>query len=120
MFVDWHYYNFANFLMVKIHSNDIVCLVSRGHSCHSRSRVSNEITLTLILSVEQTSFAIDSVKDTQTTVQAMQAASKQLKVEHKKINISEIEDMHDDLAGVYLSVAFCTLILSLCFTNDTF
>lgn len=70
------------------------------------SQMSHWNILTLILSVEQTSFAIDSVKDTQTTVQAMQAASKQLKVEHKKINISEIEDMHDDLAGVCLSVAF--------------
>lgn len=49
--------------------------------------------------MEQTSFAIDSVKDTQTTVAAMTAASKQLKVEHKKINISEIEDMQDDLTG---------------------
>lgn len=56
--------------------------------------------------MEQTSFAIDSVKDTQTTVAAMQAASKQLKVEHKKINIAEIEDMQDDLTGQYIEF-FC-------------
>ena len=54
--------------------------------------------------MEQTSFAIDSVKDTQTTVAAMTAASKQLKVEHKKINISEIEDMQDDLTGKSVSL----------------
>ncbi|CAM9801105.1 unnamed protein product [Phaeothamnion confervicola] len=40
--------------------------------------------------VEQTSFAIDSIKDTQTTVAAMKAANKQLKMETKKINISEV------------------------------
>ncbi len=71
--------------------------------------------------VEQTSFAIESVKDTQTTVQmfffviflipsptvvvclrqvaAMKLASKTLKVEQKKINLSDIEDMQDDLTG---------------------
>ncbi len=49
--------------------------------------------------VEQTAFAIESVKDTQTTVFAMKAAAKTLKAEQKKINISEIEDMQDDLAG---------------------
>ena len=49
--------------------------------------------------VEQTAFAIDSVQDTQTTVFAMKAASKVLKAEQKKINLSEIEDMQDDLAG---------------------
>lgn len=50
--------------------------------------------------VEQTQFAIESVKDTQTTVTAMKAAGKMLKKEHKKLNINEIEDMQDDLAGM--------------------
>lgn len=50
--------------------------------------------------VEQTAFAIESIKDTQTTVSAMKAASKTLKAEQKKINLSEIEDMQDDLAGM--------------------
>jgi charged multivesicular body protein 5 len=49
--------------------------------------------------VEQTAFAIDTVKDTQTTVAAMKAAAKVLKVEQKKIKISDVEDMQDDLAG---------------------
>lgn len=52
-----------------------------------------------VLSVEQTSFAMESVRDTQTMVAAMQTAAKQLKVEHKKININQIEDMQDDLSG---------------------
>jgi charged multivesicular body protein 5 len=51
--------------------------------------------------VEQTSFAIDSVKDTQTTVFAMKAAAKTLKAEQKKIKLSEIEDMQDDLTGLF-------------------
>ena len=52
-----------------------------------------------IFSVEQTSFAMESVRDTQTMVAAMSTAAKQLKVEHKKININQIEDMQDDLSG---------------------
>ena len=47
--------------------------------------------------MEQTVFALDTVKDTQSTVIAMKAASVALKSENKKINISEIEDMQDDL-----------------------
>ena len=50
--------------------------------------------------VEQTSFAIDSVKDTLTTVDAMKAASKTLKTEFKKVNIDNIEDVQDDLADM--------------------
>ena len=42
--------------------------------------------------IEQTSFAIDSIKDTQTTVAAMKAASTTLKMESKKLNIDQIED----------------------------
>lgn len=49
--------------------------------------------------IDQTAFAIETVKSTQTTISAMKAASKTLKVEQKKINLSEIEDMQDDLAG---------------------
>lgn len=37
------------------------------------------------------------MKDTQTTVEAMQAASKVLAVEQKKIDVDKIEDMQDDL-----------------------
>ena len=41
--------------------------------------------------IEQTSFAIDSIKDTQETVAAMKAANKQIKKEFKKMSITEIE-----------------------------
>ena len=37
--------------------------------------------------IDQTAFAIDSVKNTQTTVAAMKEASKTLKKEQKKINL---------------------------------
>lgn len=48
--------------------------------------------------LEQTNFALDTVKDTQETVAAMKGAAAALKVEHKKINIDAIEDTQDDLA----------------------
>jgi charged multivesicular body protein 5 len=50
--------------------------------------------------IDQTNFAIETVKSTQVTVAAMKEASKLLKVENKKLNISEIEDMQDDLEGI--------------------
>lgn len=50
--------------------------------------------------IEQTNFAIDSVKDTITTVDAMKAASKTLKTEFKKVNIDKIDDLQDDLADM--------------------
>lgn len=49
--------------------------------------------------LDQTAFTIDSVKDTHTTIAAMKEASKVLKVENKKINLNEVEDMQDDLEG---------------------
>lgn len=51
--------------------------------------------------IDQTSFAIESIKDTQTTVAAMKAATVTLKNETKKMNISEIEDFQDDLADMF-------------------
>lgn len=50
--------------------------------------------------IEQTSFAIDSIKDTQTTVAAMKDAATTLKAETKKLNIDSIEDTQDDLADM--------------------
>jgi charged multivesicular body protein 5 len=47
--------------------------------------------------IEQTSFAIDSVKDYQTTIAAMSEANKTLKAEQKKLNIDNIEDIQDEL-----------------------
>jgi charged multivesicular body protein 5 len=48
----------------------------------------------------QTAFAIDSVKDTVTTVAAMKNANATLKKSVKAINIDEIEDITDDLADM--------------------
>eukprot|EP00904_Undaria_pinnatifida_P004136 jgi/Undpi1/13723/HiC_scaffold_9.g03376.m1 len=50
--------------------------------------------------IEQTSFAIDSIKDTATTVAAMKDASKTLKAEVKKIDINKVEDLTDDMADM--------------------
>eukprot|EP01035_Chromulina_nebulosa_P016973 gene16973-22469_t len=47
--------------------------------------------------IDQTAFAIETIKTTHITVAAMKEANKHLKVENKKLNISEIEDMQDDL-----------------------
>lgn len=41
--------------------------------------------------LEQATFALETTKDTIATVSAMKAATVQLKVEAKKINLSEIE-----------------------------
>lgn len=50
--------------------------------------------------IDQTSFAIDTVKNTQTTVAAMKVAAKQLKTENKKIDLNELENMQDDMEGI--------------------
>lgn len=41
--------------------------------------------------MEQTNYTLQSLKDTQSTVNAMQTSLKQLKKEHKKVNIDKIE-----------------------------
>jgi len=48
--------------------------------------------------IEQTSFAIDSVKDTATTVAALKEAKGALGAQIKMLNIDEVEDITDDLA----------------------
>jgi len=50
--------------------------------------------------VESTAFALESIKDTQTTVAAMKLGAKQLKAENKKLNINEIENMQDDMTDL--------------------
>jgi charged multivesicular body protein 5 len=49
------------------------------------------------LNLDQTQFAIETVKNTQESVAAMKVASKVLKKETKKLSLSEIEDMQDDM-----------------------
>jgi hypothetical protein len=50
----------------------------------------------------QTAFAVSSIKDTFSTVQAMKTAAVTLKQEHAKLDIGEIEDMQDDLADLMM------------------
>lgn len=62
--------------------------------------------------IDQTSFAIETVKNTQTTVAAMSAAAKQLKVENKKIDLNEIEDTMDDMEEMLEDVGEISDLLS--------
>merc|ERR1719392_475812 len=50
--------------------------------------------------LDQISFAQETLKETQQTVTAMKDANKQLKKEFKNINISQVEDMQDDMADL--------------------
>lgn len=52
--------------------------------------------------VDQTSFAIETVRSTQTTVAVMKTAAKTLKKENKKINLAELENMQDEMEGTSL------------------
>jgi charged multivesicular body protein 5 len=47
--------------------------------------------------IEQQNMAIQSVKDTKTTVSAMKMGLKEMKKEYKKININDIENIQDDM-----------------------
>lgn len=50
--------------------------------------------------MEQANYAAQSLKDTQQTVVAMKDGVKQMQKEFKKINIDQIEDIHDDMADM--------------------
>lgn len=47
--------------------------------------------------LDQTNFATQMLVETKSTVDAMRAGVKQMKQEYKNVNISEIEDLQDDL-----------------------
>lgn len=47
--------------------------------------------------LEQSNYAIQSMKDTKTTVDAMKIGVKQFKKEYKNVNIDQIEDLQDDM-----------------------
>lgn len=61
--------------------------------------------------VDQTAFAIDSIRDAQTTVSAMKAAAKTLKKEHKKLNINDIDNMQDEMEDMLEDVGEISEIL---------
>lgn len=50
--------------------------------------------------MEQQSFAITSLQDTVTTVDAMKEGAKAMKKQFKKIDVDQIESLHDELEGL--------------------
>ena len=50
--------------------------------------------------IEQQNMAIQSMKDTKTTLQAMQMGLKEMKKEYKKVDLNKIENLQDDLADI--------------------
>ncbi|CAF0869115.1 unnamed protein product [Brachionus calyciflorus] len=50
--------------------------------------------------IEQQNMAIQSMKDTQTTMNAMQIGLKEMKREFKKVNINKIEDLQDEMEDI--------------------
>jgi charged multivesicular body protein 5 len=50
--------------------------------------------------IEQQNMAIQSMKDTKTTVQAMQMGLKEMKKEYKNIDLNKIENLQDDMADI--------------------
>lgn len=61
--------------------------------------------------IDQTAFAIETVKNTQESVSAMKVAAKTLKKETKKLSISEIEDMQDEMEDMLEDVGEINEIL---------
>ena len=47
--------------------------------------------------MDQTNYAIQSMKDTQQTLAAMKAGAKEMKKEFKKMDIGKVEDIQDEL-----------------------
>ena len=47
--------------------------------------------------MEQTNFATQMLKDTKTTVDAMKLGVQEMKKEYKKVNLTQIEDIQDEL-----------------------
>jgi charged multivesicular body protein 5 len=61
--------------------------------------------------IDQTAFAIDSIKDAQTTVAAMKDAAKTLKKENKKLNLNDIDNMQDEIEDMLEDVGEISEIL---------
>ncbi|CAH8548610.1 unnamed protein product [Heterobilharzia americana] len=65
---------------------------------HQKEQLSNQS-----FNIEQTNFAIQTVRDTKTTVDAMKIGAKELKKEMKRIDLNNVEDLQDDLADLLVS-----------------
>ncbi|TNN16505.1 Charged multivesicular body protein isoform 1 [Schistosoma japonicum] len=67
--------------------------------------------------IEQTNFAIQTVRDSKSTVDAMKIGAKELKTEMKRIDLNNVEDLHDDLADLLASTDELQDILSQSYTT---
>jgi charged multivesicular body protein 5 len=52
------------------------------------------------MNIDQAKFATQSVKDNATMVAAMKSTAKELKKAYKDINISEVENLHDEMSDL--------------------
>merc|ERR1712146_472590 len=59
-----------------------------------------EKTMNQQFNMEQIMFAQEGLKDTADTVSAMKTANKELKKQFKSINISQVDDLQDDMADL--------------------
>lgn len=59
-----------------------------------------ETTRNQAFNIDQITFAQDQLKETAETVSAMKDANKALKKQFKQINISQVEDMQDDMSDL--------------------
>jgi charged multivesicular body protein 5 len=59
-----------------------------------------EMLMNQSFNIEQQNMAIQSMKDTKSTVQAMQMGLKEMKKEYKKMDLNKIENLQDDMADI--------------------
>lgn len=59
-----------------------------------------EMLMNQSFNIEQQNMALQSMKDTKTTMQAMQMGLKEMKKEFKRVDLNKIENMQDDLADI--------------------
>ena len=60
-----------------------------------------DVNANTLFNLDQVAFQLSSVKDTQTTLAAMQTAGTALKEETKKLDLDKIEDMQEDLEEMF-------------------
>ena len=58
---------------------------------HFRYEAQRDTMMQQSFNMEQTNYSLQTLKDTQSTVSAMRTGLKQMKKEHKKVNIDKIE-----------------------------
>ena len=63
--------------------------------------------------MEQTAFALESMKDSVAQVKAMKGANKELKqaFNSKELNITSIDKLHDDMADMMVRLSLATYLM---------